>query len=148
MKRSLLSILVALIATFSVQMAQAQNYENLPQNAKNYIKKHFKDFTINHYEKDQDLLDVEHKVYIGNINSSYKLEFDKKGNIKKIESSDDKSALPNSVISVKMSQHVTGKFPNAKVMEWKKKKSTQVLELDNDIELIFNLNGDFLRIDD
>ena len=39
-------------------------------------------------------------------------------------------------------------FPKAKIIEWKKKRSTQVVELTNDMELIFNLKGEFIRIDD
>ena len=39
-------------------------------------------------------------------------------------------------------------FPNAKIIEWKRKKNTQVVELTNDMELVFNSKGDFLRIDD
>lgn len=148
MKKSLLSILIALLATFTAQTVNAQEYKNLPKNAKTYIQKHFKGYNITHYENERDFFDVEHKVYVSNNNCSYKLEFDKAGNIDNIESLDDRTPLPKSVISVKMSQHVKGKFPHAQIIEWKKKKNTQVIELSNDVELVFNNNGDFLRIDD
>ena len=65
-----------------------------------------------------------------------------------IESTDDKTPLPNSILPVKITQHVKGKFPQAKIIEWKKKKNTQVVELTNDMELVFDGKGNFLRIDD
>lgn len=148
MKKSILSIFVAVLATFSVQTAQAQEYRGLPQNARKYVQKHFAEYTISHYEKDEDLLDVEHKVYVTDTGTTFKLEFDRHGNVKEIKSVDDKTALPKSVIPVKMSQHVIGKFPNAKVVEWKRKRNTQVLELSNDVEMVFSSKGDFLHIDD
>ena len=91
---------------------------------------------------------MEHKVYVTQNSVSFKLDFDKKGNVTDIESLDDKTPLPNSVLPVKITQHAKAKFPAAKIIEWKKKKNTQVVELTNDMELVFNSKGDFLRIDD
>lgn len=145
MKKQLLTMLVALFAIFTTQ---AQTYKGLPQNASDYIARHFKGYIISHYEKDSEILDVEHKVYVSNKSISFKLDFNKTGNIKDIESLDDKTALPNSVLPVKITQHVKSKFPQAKIIEWKKRKNTQVVELNNDVELIFNSKGDFLRMDD
>lgn len=145
MKKQILTILVAVLSIFS---AQAQNYSGIPQNAKEYIAKHFKGYNISHYEKESEILDVEHKVYVTHNSVSFKLDFDKKGNVTDIESLDDKTPLPNSVLPVKITQHAKAKFPNAKIIEWKRKKNTQVVELTNDMELVFNSKGDFLRIDD
>ena len=144
----ILCALVAIIATLSFQSVQAQDYKNLPQNIKNYIGKHFKGYTISHYEKDREILDVEYKVYISNNNSTFKLDFDSNGVVEDVESTDDRTALPNSVLPVKITQHVKNNFPKAKIIEWRKKKNTQVVELTNDMELVFSSKGDFLRIDD
>ena len=145
MKKQILTILAAILTIFG---AQAQNYSGIPQNAKEYIAKHFKDYTISHYEKESEILEVEYKVYVTQNSVSFKLDFDKKGNVKEIESLDDKTPLPNSVLPVKITQHIKAKFPNAKIIEWKKKKNTQVVELTNDMELIFDGKNNFVRIDD
>ena len=147
-KSSLLCALVAILATLTFQTVQAQNYKGIPQNAKEYIAKHFKGYNISHYEMDKDILDVEHKVYVSDNRTTYKLDFDKRGNVTDIESTDDKTPLPNSILPVKRTQHGKGKFPHAKLIEWKKKKNTQVVELTNDMELVFDGKGIFLRIDD
>ena len=112
MKKQILTILVAVLSVFS---AQAQNYSGIPQNAKEYIAKHFKGYNISHYEKESEILDVEHKVYVTQNSVSFKLDFDKKGNVTDIESLDDKTPLPNSVLPVKITQHAKAKFPNAKI---------------------------------
>lgn len=147
-KSALLCALVAIIATLYIQPLKAQEYRNMPQSIKEYINKHFKGFNISHYEMDREILDVEHKVYVSNNKTTYKLDFDKRGNVTDIESTDDKTPLPNSTLPVKITQHVKDKFPQAKIIEWKKKKNTQVVELTNDMELLFDGKGNFLRIDD
>ena len=148
MKRTLLSVFVAIVAAFTSQLAQAQSYPSLPQSAKEYIEKNFKGYIINHYEKDTDILDVEYQVYVTNNENTYKLNFDKKGVVEKIESKNDRVALPASVIPSKVSQYVRANYPKTKIIEWKRKRNTQVVELSNDLELEFNHRGDFLRIDD
>lgn len=148
MKRMFINLMVTMLATLCTFTAQAQNHNTLPQAARSYIAKHFKDFTINHYEKDRDILDVDYTVYISNSNASYKLDFDKNCNITDIENKDKKHALPKSVLSVKITAYVERKFPKAKIIGWEKDKGTQTVELNNDIEIVFNSKGDFLRIDD
>lgn len=144
----LFGAMVAIAATFATQPMQAQTYKGIPENAKEYISRHFQNSTISHYEKETELLDVEHKVYINHDGASFRLEFDKYGNINEISSIDHKTPLPQSVLPVKMTQHVKQKFPNANIIEWEKKSSVQTIELDNGVELVYNRNGVFLRIDD
>jgi hypothetical protein len=76
------------------------------------------------------------------------LDFNKSCDIKDIESLDDKTPLPKSVLPVKISQYVKANYPQAKIIEWKMRKNSQVVELNIDLELIFNGKGDFVRIDD
>lgn len=148
MKRSLMSMLIALITIITPLSLAAQTYKSMPENARNYVKKHFKDYTISHYEKDSDLLNVEYKVYVTKNRTTFKLDFDKSGNVKDIESVDDRTPLPPSVLPVKITQYVKKAFPGTKILEWKKKRNSQVIELSNDMELVFNAKGDFIRIDE
>ncbi|MBR5575807.1 MAG: PepSY-like domain-containing protein [Bacteroidaceae bacterium] len=148
MKKTLSIALVAIIAVFSVLPAWAQNNGTLPKNATDFIAKHFNGYEINFFEKDRDVLDVDYTVYVGNGKHSYKLEFDKKGNVKDIESESRGVALPQSVLPASVVQYVKGAFPNAKVTEWSKDGNKQLVELNNDMELLFNSKGKFLRIDD
>lgn len=147
MRRTLLGALVAVVAAFTPKTAQAQAYNEMPENAKGYISRHFENSTINHYEKETNLLDIEHKVYLNHNGVSFRLEFDKYGNITEIHSIDNRTPLPQSVLPVKITQHAKKQFPDANVIEWEKKRGMQSIELDNGVELVYNRNGDFLRID-
>lgn len=47
-----------------------------------------------------------------------------------------------------MAQYVKGTFPNANITEWSRDGKKQLIELNNDMELVFNAKGKFLRMDD
>lgn len=148
MKKALFIALVAILSVFTALPALAQSCCTLPKNATDYIAKHFNGYEINFFEKDRDVLDVDYTVYVRNGKQSYKLEFDKKGNVTDIESESRGLALPQSVLPANVVQYVKGAFPNAKVTEWSKGGNKQLVELNNDMELVFNAKGKFLRIDD
>lgn len=57
-------------------------------------------------------------------------------------------ALPQSVIPASVAQYVKGTFPNAKITEWSRDGKKQLIELNNDMELVLNAKGKFLRMDD
>ena len=148
MKKALFIALVAILSVFTALPALAQSCCTLPKNGTDYIAKHFNGYEINFFEKDRDVLDVDYTLYVRNGKQSYKLEFDKKGNVTDIESESRGLALPQSVLPANVVQYVKGAFPNAKVTEWSKDGNKQLVELNNDMELVFNAKGKFLRIDD
>ncbi len=148
MKKALFIAIVAILFVFTALPALAQSCCTLPKNATDYIAKHFNGYEIIFFEKDRDVLDVDYTVYVRNGKQSYKLEFDKKGNVTDIESENRGLALPQSVLPANVVQYVKGAFPNAKVTEWSKDGNKQLVELNNDMELVFNAKGKFLRIDD
>lgn len=148
MKKTILCTMAAIAALFFSLTIMAQTRNELPKNAQTLINNHFKGYTISHIEKERDILDVEYKVYLSNNKNTYKLEFDKNGHTKSIESVDNSTSLPMSVIPIKISQYVKRKYPSAKIIEWEKNRKTQEVKLSTGLELVFNLGGKFLRIDD
>ncbi|NLW30122.1 MAG: hypothetical protein GXY77_01545 [Fibrobacter sp.] len=72
------------------------------------------------------------------------LEFNRKNEIIDI---DGVSQLPNSVIPEKILQYVTTNYPTNFITDWELDGKNQQIELDNGLDLEFNMNGDFLRID-
>jgi len=55
--------------------------------------------------------------------------------------------LPNSVIPEKILQYVTVNYPTNFITDWKLDGKNQEVQLDNGLNLEFNIKGDFLRID-
>ena len=76
-----------------------------------------------------------------------KLEFDAKGQIKDMDAQ-GKKALPDSSIPAMIVDYVKENFTGSKIMEWSQSRKLQVVELDNDIELVFDRHGNLVKIDD
>lgn len=147
MKRIVLPFAALVLLSLVSIMSVAQNNTKLPRDARNLISSHFKGYTINHVEDDVDFLKTEYKVYVGNKRASFKLEFDSKGKLIGMASLDKKTALPNSLVPLKISQYVKDVYPNTNIIEWEMERRTQTVELENRLEMVFSKSGDFLRID-
>ncbi|MCI5492419.1 MAG: PepSY-like domain-containing protein [Prevotellaceae bacterium] len=89
----------------------------------------------------------EYKAYIHKNGNAYKLEFDAKGQIKDMDAQ-GKKALPDSSIPAMIVDYVKENFTGSKIMEWSQSRKLQVVELDNDMELVFDRHGNLVKIDD
>ena len=140
-----ISLILVAISLFVFSNANAQKkylaVSETPGQIISYINAHFPKSEIISVKKDKEVLKTEYKV---KLNTMVELEFDGNFSIKKIES---KSALPQSVVPEKIVAYIHKNYPNNKILEWKKEKKGQKIELDNDIDLVFDLNGKFLGID-
>jgi hypothetical protein len=56
--------------------------------------------------------------------------------------------IPDSVVPLKVLEYVQANYKEHFITEWKKSKTTQEIKLSNRKELVFNLSGTFLRVDD
>lgn len=113
----------------------------LPKEIKDYLKKHFPDSKVLKVEKEKSGLGHKHDLKLDN---GIELEFNSKNEITEIEGS---IKLPDSVIPKSILKYVETNYPENGVTDWKLDKNKQEVELDNGIELEFNLNDEFLRID-
>ena len=140
-----ISLILVAISLFVFSNANAQKkylaVSETPGQIISYINAHFPKSEIISVEKDKEFLKTEYKV---KLNTMVELVFDGNFSIKKIES---KSALPQSVVPEKIVAYIHKNYPNNKILEWKKEKKGQKIELDNDIDVVFDLNGKFLGID-
>lgn len=140
-----ISLILVAISLFVFSNANAQKkylaVSETPGQIISYINAHFPKSEIISVKKDKEVLKTEYKV---KLNTMVELEFDGNFSIKKIES---KSALPQSVVPEKIVAYIHKNYPNNKILEWKKEKRGQKIELDNDIDVVFDLNGKFLGID-
>ena len=140
-----ISLILVAISLFVFSNANAQKkylaVSETPGQIISYINAHFPKSEIISVKKDKEVLKTEYKV---KLNTMVELEFDGNFSIKKIES---KSALPQSVVPEKIVAYIHKNYPNNKILEWKKEKKGQKIELDNDIDVVFDLNGKFMGID-
>ena len=114
---------------------------DLPSEITSYISTHFSNNSIVQVIKDRDGLT---KTYDILLSESISLEFNRK---KEIIDIDGVAQLPNSVIPEKILQYVTTNYPTNFITDWELDGKNQQVQLDNGLDLEFNMKGDFLRID-
>lgn len=142
MKNLIFIILITAIVPLHSITAQKQYLapEDVPSQVKEYIEKHFPEGKIAYAKKKEKLHYTKYKV---KLNTNEELEFDGDFKIYEIES---KSALPASVIPETIRLYVEKNYPNNSIQEWKLKKNGQEVELNNDLDLLFDKNGNFIKI--
>ena len=113
-----------------------------PEKIISFVQTHFPEDQIVTIKEEKERRKTEYEV---KLNSRAELEFDGGLEIIKIES---KSGLPDSVLLEKIVAYVSQNYPGRKIEEWKKKKKYQEIELDNSLELEFDFDGNFMKIDD
>jgi hypothetical protein len=115
--------------------------DKLPSGINEYIKTHFASRRILKARQGRNGFKRTYDVY---LDGEISLEFNNNGDIVEIEGD---SKLPDSVIPKKISDFVSINYPDNVILEWELENKTQEVELDSGLELIFNLNSDFLRIE-
>lgn len=140
MKISLMATVLAFTLT-SCDKEEIIPSTDLPSEVTSYISTHFPNNTIVQVIKDIDGLT---KTYDILLSESISLEFNRK---KEIIDIDGIAQLPNSVIPDKILQYVTTNYPTNFITDWELDDKNQQVQLDNGLDLEFNMKGDFLRID-
>ncbi len=116
-------------------------YSGLPDEIQTYVSTHFAGIQVLQSVIDRDGLTKTYDVVLeGNIN----LEFNRK---KEIIGIDGSTPLPDSVIPEKILNYVQQNYPANSITGWEIDGKNQQVELDNGLDLEFNMKGDFLRID-
>lgn len=147
MKKILISAVILLlsgtVAMASMSGDRAVTFAQLPQQAQQFIKKHFASNKISYAKQDTDLFDGDYEVYFTEGN---KVEFNKKGEWKDVECK--KSEVPAAIIPQGIKTFVSQNHQESKIIEINRDTRDYEIKLSNGIEMTFNLKGDFIRYDD
>ncbi|TXK48133.1 hypothetical protein FVR03_08135 [Pontibacter qinzhouensis] len=114
----------------------------LPAQALSFIATHFAGQTIAQVVEEKERADVSYDV---KLTDSTKLEFTSAGTCTSIESA---AKLPDSVVPAEIRDYVTTNYSPYEVRAWELEKNDQEVKLTNGVELKFDLNNNFLRVDD
>lgn len=118
------------------------NISALPQSIKDYINNNYPNATILYAEKDYD---DGQKAYEVKLDNGMELEFDSNGNL--LSSDDDNvptSQLPQAIIDYVNNNHPNNTIKEAEI-EFEDGQKMYKVELDNDMELYFDMNGNFIK---
>ena len=113
-------------------------FQQLPQKAQQFINTHFSGVEVLSATVDDD-----YEVYLVN---GTKVEFTLQGEWKEVKCPG--SAVPAAIIPAAISKYVKVQFPNSIIIKIDKKKNGYEVELNNDAELKFDKNGNFIGMDD
>lgn len=114
---------------------------DVPEEITNYVNTHFPNNPIIQVIKDVDGVELTYDV---TLEGSFFLEFNRRKEVIEIKGLTE---LPNSVIPDKILEFVQTQYPENYILKWDLDDKSQEVTLDNELELVFNLKGEFLRID-
>jgi len=140
MKSTLLLLALPFVLLASCTKEKAVGPNDLPATSTSYITAHFPDQTIVHAVKEFSDLQITYTVYLKN---GVKIEFNQNGEVTEIEGS---NALPDGVIPSALLHYVNNNYASEFIKEWKQERTKQKVKLSNGIELEFDKNGNFLRV--
>lgn len=145
MKKILLTLVVTM---FCSMMAMADDmpidYKEVPANIKTFVTKHFPSAKVTAATKDAEFMGgTEYTIYLDN---GAKIEFNNKGTWKEVECG--VVAVPAGIVPAKIANYVLANYKGSDIVKIDSDKNDYEIRLSNGVELKFNRNGDFIKIDD
>ena len=111
--------------------------------AQSFIKKFFNVDDVSHIQRERDGMQMDYNVY---LKGGIEIDFDHQGNLESIDC--QRSSIPNGVLPELIANHILLNYPDYFAVEYVIDYRHLKVELNNGLELIFDLEGHFIRIDD
>lgn len=145
MKRIMLTIAATLLVavTFGQATAAVANYNKLPKAAKDLLSTNFKNDKVVFVEIDMDLASVEYDVQ---LQSGTEINFNSKGEWEEIDTK--VSPIPANLIHKEIKTYVDTHYKGMNIVKMERDGRKIDIELNNGLDLVFDANGKFVRIDD
>lgn len=117
---------------------------SLPASASTFLNTFFKDVTIRKVEK-QTPTATNKTAYSVELANGIEVDFDQEGNWKEVESDND-TAIPTGFISTTIVRYVDTNYKTSQISAIDKVTAGFEVELTNDIDLLFDPSGQFVKI--
>ena len=117
--------------------------EELPKEAQMFVTQHFEGLEVLYAKAARDMGVV--TSYDVVLEGDVKVEFNRSGDWTSVDC--EKGQVPNGVLPRGVLDYVTKRFAEAYVVEIEKGLRGYEVKLSNDIDLEFDKNGEFLRVD-
>lgn len=145
MKKLIISMMMVLIST-SIVLANevvSRDEKQLPEMARSFIDSHFSDAKVSYVKIDRGFLSRKYEAVLTN---GVEIDFDSRGEWTEIDSK--REAIPNSVVPTYIKDYVEKNFNGNFITQIERERRGIVVELDNDLNLIFDNAGNLRKIDD
>ena len=113
-------------------------YHELPQKAQAFIAEHFNGIDVLSVKYD----DGEYEVVLANGNE---IDFDRAGEWKDVDC--HTMPVPAGIVPQAIATYVHEKFPDNFIVQIEKDMNRYKVDLNNDLDLVFDKNGNFLHVD-
>lgn len=145
MKKIFLFLVVAMLAVMPMLADNDKmiTREELPGKAQMFLTKHFDGVEVLYAkaERDMGVITSYDVVLDGNV----KVEFNRSGEWTSVDC--ERGQVPDSVLPQGVLDYVSNKFAKAYVVEIERGRMGYEVKLSNDLDLDFDKNGKFLRVD-
>lgn len=139
---------LAILAILTVSLTACADHQHLveysalPAQAQTFIKKFFNVADIAYIERERDDLQTEYSVHLKNATE---IDFDHQGNLESVDC--QRSAVPNGIIPQVIVDYIQLHYPELFAVKYTIDYRHIEIELNTGIELEFDLEGNFIRMD-
>ncbi|WP_084403396.1 PepSY-like domain-containing protein [Epilithonimonas caeni] len=116
-------------------------YQEMPATIKSFLAKYYPKATVVKYEAKSTVVGKKYEV---KLNNGAEIDFDKNGNWEEIS---DKQGIASALIPAKIKAYLNQHYKGVKVESIDKERNKIKVDLQNDIDLEFDKNRKFLRVD-
>lgn len=139
-----LTVFFLLIGIGSNAQESIISKNELPKVAQKFISDNFSKSTLEYVKIDKETFSTDYQL---KFSDGFEVEFDSKGEWTEVDG--NKMPIPTEFIQKNILHYVKEKFPNTQIVKIEKGRfGKQEVKLSNGLELEFNSNGEFKRIDD
>ena len=122
---------------------QVATFNELPAPAQQFITTYFAQSDIAWIQWERDGMSKEYEV---KLNNGTWIEFYSDGALEKIDCKTN--AVPAGIVPETVVNYVSTNFPQVVIVKYQIDRRDQEVELNTGLELVFDLNGNFVKIDD
>ena len=135
---------ITLVVTNAQAQEKAITIAEMPHPAQEFVKKYYDVKSVSHVLLEDELFSrKEYKVV---LTDGTDLEFDSKGQWTEVDA--QRQAVPAGIVPQKIVDYVNQSFPNNKIVQISRSSRKYEVELTSGLDLDFDRNGEFVRIDD
>ncbi len=145
MKKMFLLLVVSIMAVMPMLADNDKmiTREELPEKAQMFIDEHFANVDILYAKAERDMGVI--TSYDVVLEGDVKIEFNRSGEWESVDC--NRGRVPDSVLPQGVLDYVSNKFAKAYVVEIERGLMGYDVKLSNDLDLDFDKNGKFLRVD-
>ena len=141
--------MLAIVATVIISLTACADDErmvrfaDLPAKAQSFVLQYYNVSDVAHVERERDGLYYDYQVY---LNNATELDFDHQGILESIDCK--RNPVPEGIVPAAIVKYVQMHYGDLFVVEYVVEHRYLQVELNNGLELVFDHQGRFVRIDD